>query len=116
MTFIWTTLAVLVACAGITYRRRMRGQLRRDTPALRQLDLGAVDTHADDAKRVLLMRRGSGVEQVLIAFNFNESAQSVEMPWAGASWRALIETGASVAGSTVTVPPHSFALWSAAPE
>jgi maltooligosyltrehalose trehalohydrolase len=91
-------------------------QLRRDTPALRELDLGLVETHADDEKRVLLMRRGSGTEQVLIAFNFSDKAQSVELPWPDASWNALIDTGAKIAASAVTVPPQSFALWSAVPE
>jgi len=95
------------------YQQLLR--LRRDTPALRELDLGSVETHADDDRKVLVMRRGSGAELVLIAFNFSEKAQSVDVPWVG-KWRTLVDTGASVAGTTVTVPPHSFALWSAAQE
>ena len=51
-------------------------RLRRETPALRSLDLDNVEVHADDERRVLLVRRG----EVFIAFNFSEREQTVELP------------------------------------
>lgn len=80
--------------------------LRRDLPSLRSLDLDAVETHADDEKKVLLVQRGDA----LIAFNFSDSGQSLSNPFAR-EWRSQIETGASIEGGRITLPPHSFALW-----
>ncbi len=79
--------------------------LRRDTPALRTLDLDAVEPIADDAKGVLLVRRGD----VLLAFNFSDAAQKVDAP--EGSWTSLLDTGASLSGGTLTLPPSSFAVW-----
>jgi maltooligosyltrehalose trehalohydrolase len=79
---------------------------RRDIPSLRTLDLTAVETHADDERAVLLIRRGDS----LVGFNFSDKAQSVTMPLSG-NWKAQIDTGASISGNDVTLPPHSFALW-----
>ena len=86
--------------------------LRRETPALRNLDLKAMEVHADDERRVMLVRRSAGKNQVLIAFNFSDREQSVEIPFATSSWKAMIETGASVDGSAVRVPASSFGLFS----
>jgi maltooligosyltrehalose trehalohydrolase len=86
--------------------------LRRDTPALKRLDLDAVETHADDERRVLLVRRWTESDQVLLAFHFGDKAQTVEVPFAPAAWRPLIDTGAKIEGSRVTLPPHAFAVWS----
>ncbi|HEX8251786.1 MAG TPA: malto-oligosyltrehalose trehalohydrolase [Thermoanaerobaculia bacterium] len=83
--------------------------LRRDTPALRSLDLDAVQPTADDEKGVLLVLRGSGNDQVLVAFNFSDAAQTVDAPQG--SWKALLDTGSSIGGGTMTMPPHSFAIW-----
>jgi maltooligosyltrehalose trehalohydrolase len=80
--------------------------LRRDTPALRNLDLSMLETHADDGKQVLLVRRAD----TLTAFNFSDRAQTVDAP--EGDWRALIETGAKLEGSRLTLPPHGFAVWS----
>ena len=96
--------------------RRLYKQLlafRRDTPALRRLDLASLETYADDHRRVLLVRRWSGEDQALVAFNFDEKAHSIEIPFAAAPWRALLDTGAKIEGNRVTLPPISFALWSA---
>ncbi|HUP62706.1 MAG TPA: malto-oligosyltrehalose trehalohydrolase [Thermoanaerobaculia bacterium] len=101
--------------------------LRRDTPALRTLDLTKVETHADDERRLLFVLRwtadvpsarragrppssSTDSDQVLLAFNFGEKAQCVDVPFA-AAWRALIDTGAKIEGTRVTLPPHTFALW-----
>ncbi len=86
--------------------------LRRDTPALRTLDLASLETRADDDKLVLLVRRWSGSDHALVAFNFSGQARSVDAP--PGNWQALIETGAKIEGSRLTLPPHGFAAWSAA--
>jgi maltooligosyltrehalose trehalohydrolase len=82
--------------------------LRRDTPALRNLDLRAVETHADDERNVLLVRRGD----VLLAFNFSDKAQTLDNPFGSTSWKPLFDAGGSD-GGRITLPPVSFALWSA---
>ncbi|HVE70203.1 MAG TPA: malto-oligosyltrehalose trehalohydrolase [Thermoanaerobaculia bacterium] len=84
--------------------------LRRDTPVLRRLDLAALETRADDERQVLLVIRGNGAERALVAFNFSGQAQTVEAP--DGRWTALLETGAKLEASRLTLPPHGFAAWS----
>jgi maltooligosyltrehalose trehalohydrolase len=86
------------------YRELLR--LRRETPSLRSLDLGAVETSADDERRTLLVRRGG---DVVLAFNFQTEAQDVTLPWDG-GWTTLLESGARVNGQTLTLPAHGFAV------
>ena len=86
--------------------------LRRDTPALRRLDLASLETHADDAKQVLLVRRWTDSDQALVAFNFSDEPQTVDAP--AGEWRAGLETGAKLEESRLTLPPHAFGVWSAA--
>jgi maltooligosyltrehalose trehalohydrolase len=54
------------------YRQLLR--LRRETPALRSLDLSAVHASADDERGVLVIRRG----EVTLAFNFSDTTQTIE--------------------------------------
>jgi maltooligosyltrehalose trehalohydrolase len=75
--------------------------LRRDTPALRRLDLSSLETHADDEKQVLVIRRGD----TLTAFNFSDRDQTVDVP----PGRPLLETGAKLEDSRLTLPRHGFA-------
>jgi maltooligosyltrehalose trehalohydrolase len=82
--------------------------LRRDTPALRKLDLSAVETHADDERRLLFMRR----ENVLLAFNFSDDAHTVALPF-GEAGRPLLETAATIDAGQITLPPSSFGVWMA---
>lgn len=89
------------------YRRLLA--IRRHTPALRRLDLGALETMADDEKLVLVMRRWAGEEQALVALNFSDRTQTVPAP--AGEWDALIDTGAKIEGERLTLPPHSFAVW-----
>ncbi|HET7433234.1 MAG TPA: malto-oligosyltrehalose trehalohydrolase [Thermoanaerobaculia bacterium] len=96
--------------------RRLYAQLfalRREHPALRSLDLSQVNTHADDEKRVLVVRRRADGQSALIAFNFSDEAQTVTTPFAPQEWRALIDTGAIAETSQVTLPAHGFAVWAA---
>jgi maltooligosyltrehalose trehalohydrolase len=87
--------------------------LRRDTPALRSLDLSAVETHADDDHSVLVVKRGRGSEEVLVAFNFSDRAQSIEYESRGV-WKSLLDTGAKIENGRLTLPPAAFAVWGAA--
>src|SRR6266540_1524379 len=86
-------------------------RLRRETPALHSLDLDAVEVHADDERRILLVRRGG---EVLIAFNFNDETRSIDLPFEPAAWQPMIDTGASIDENRLTLPPNGFALFHAA--
>jgi maltooligosyltrehalose trehalohydrolase len=79
-------------------------RLRRETPSLRDLDLDTVEVDADDARRLIVVHRGD----VLIAFNFSDQKQTVEVP--SNRWRTLIETGAKIEGGRLTLPANGFAL------
>jgi maltooligosyltrehalose trehalohydrolase len=81
--------------------------LRRSTPALRTLDLSNVETHADEEHRILLVRRDS----VLLAFNFGEKAATVEIPFAQAARKPMIDTGAKIEDGRIALPPSSFAVF-----
>ena len=85
------------------YQQLLR--LRRDTPALHELDLATLEVDADDEKRVVVTRRGN----VLVAFNFSDQEQSVKAPRGG--WRAMIDTGAKVDGKRIVVPASRFGLF-----
>jgi maltooligosyltrehalose trehalohydrolase len=85
------------------YRELLR--LRREIPALRSLDLDAVETHADDERRTLLIKRGD----TLLALNFSDEAQTIELPFEG-RWTSMLETGGRVEGGRVVVGRESFAL------
>jgi len=81
--------------------------LRRETPALRNLDLSAVETHADDERGLLFVQR----QNVLLAFNFSEGAHTGTLPFGTVTWRPLIETSAAIEGGQITLPPSSFGVW-----
>ncbi|HEX6087040.1 MAG TPA: malto-oligosyltrehalose trehalohydrolase [Thermoanaerobaculia bacterium] len=100
------------------YQQLLR--LRRDTPALRRLDLAAVETHADDERQVLLVRRRAESSEALVAFNFSDQPQTVDVvtgfsPSQGRAEArphiALLETGAKLEGTRLTLPPHGVAVW-----
>jgi maltooligosyltrehalose trehalohydrolase len=81
--------------------------LRRDTPALRKLDLSAVETQADDEHNVLFMRRGN----VLLAFNFSDAEYTAPLPFGEAAWRPLLDTATTIDAGQITLPPSSFGIW-----
>jgi maltooligosyltrehalose trehalohydrolase len=63
--------------------------LRRETPALRSLDLTRIETHADNERRVLFVRRWTDSDEVLLAFNFANEAQTAKIPFANAKKREI---------------------------
>jgi len=75
--------------------------------------MAALETHADDARRLLLVRRWSGGDQVLLAFNFGDQTTTMQIPFAPAAWEALFETEAAMEGNSLRLPPSSFALYGA---
>ena len=81
--------------------------LRRNTPALRNLDLAAVEAQADDERRLLFVRRAG----VLLAFNFSDRTWKGPLPFGQATGRSLLETGATLDGGQVTLPPSAFGVW-----
>jgi maltooligosyltrehalose trehalohydrolase len=85
-------------------------RLRRETPALRTLDLSRADARADDNRRVLLVRR----DDTLVGFNFSDKVQALDLPFAAARWKPLMETGARVEAGRITLPRFGFGVWSAA--
>jgi maltooligosyltrehalose trehalohydrolase len=87
------------------YKELLR--LRASTPALREHDLDAVETHADDEQRTLLIKR----RNTLLAFNFSDASRSIELPFGDATWTAMIETGVDVNGSVLSMPAESFGLF-----
>jgi maltooligosyltrehalose trehalohydrolase len=88
------------------YRELLR--LRREIPALRSLDLDAVETHADDEGRTLLVKRGD----TLLALNFSDEMQTISLPFEG-RWTTILETGGRMEGGRVVVGRESFALFRA---
>jgi len=85
--------------------------LRRKSPSLRILDLDALSTDADDERQVLLIRRFTDVDQVLIAFNFSDEEQTVDIPFDRAHWRPMLETGARVEEGRVSIPASGFGVF-----
>ncbi|MEA2274696.1 MAG: maltooligosyltrehalose trehalohydrolase [Solirubrobacteraceae bacterium] len=86
--------------------RRFYGELlrlRREIPALRSLDLRGVETKVDEERDTLLVRRTAGDDEVIVAFNFSENVQTIDLPWKG-EWRPLL-------GTSLTISPHNFALF-----
>jgi len=81
-------------------------RLRRETSSLRTLDLAAVETHADDALGLLLVKRGA----VLLAFNFSDEPRVADVRWPG-QWAPLLETGATFENAQVTLPAWSFGVF-----
>jgi maltooligosyltrehalose trehalohydrolase len=86
------------------YRELLR--LRREIPALRSLDLNAVETHADDERRTLLVKRGD----TLLALNFSDETQTIELPFEG-RWMVMIEMGGRVDGIRLVLATESFVLF-----
>jgi maltooligosyltrehalose trehalohydrolase len=93
------------------YRELLR--LRREIPALRSLDLDAVEMHADDEHRMLLVKRGD----TLLALNFSDEPQTIELPFKG-NWKTVLDSASSVAPAArrpeggIVVGAESFSLLS----
>ncbi|MFV0462263.1 MAG: malto-oligosyltrehalose synthase [Nostocoides sp.] len=91
------------------YRGLIR--IRRELPALTDPDLREVDVHADDEARTMLIRRGSGAHEVVVAANFSAEPATVDLGEL-ARYRLAWHTpsGASLTGSTLRLPRHGGAV------
>ncbi len=85
-------------------------RLRRERPALRNLDLATLETRADEQRRLLFVRRWNGSDEVLIAFNFSAESARVPLPFQ-ATWKALIDSAAAIEQGEITLPPETFAVF-----
>jgi maltooligosyltrehalose trehalohydrolase len=86
------------------YRELLR--LRRETPALRSLDLDAVKTQADDERATLLVKRGD----TLVALNFSDREQTIALPFRG-TWTAILEMSATISPKQLVINAESFAIF-----
>jgi maltooligosyltrehalose trehalohydrolase len=86
------------------YRELLR--LRRETPSLRSLDLDTVETHADDERRTLLVKRG----ETLLALNFSDREQTIALPF-DADWMVMAEYGATIASHRLIIAAEAFGLF-----
>lgn len=97
--------------------------LRRTNPALKKLDKANLETFVIEEDKLLLIRRGSGENQVLCLMNFNEIDVTFTIPFEG-SWHIIIDSFDSIwmglgsilpkylnAKQTVTISPKCFALY-----
>ncbi|HXG57515.1 MAG TPA: malto-oligosyltrehalose trehalohydrolase [Thermoanaerobaculia bacterium] len=96
--------------AGLLRLHRELLRLRRENPALRTLDLSAVETHADDESRTLLLLRRAAGQQALIAFNFDAAPHAIAVPDPRVPWTAALDTPARLAGGRIELPPKSFSV------
>lgn len=89
------------------YRRL--GALRRELPDLTDPSFGAVSCTADEQTRLFTMRRGS----TLVVANLGEQEQRLDLEHEPVV-RFETPTGVTLAGTTLTLPPHTGCLLSPA--
>jgi len=77
--------------------------LRREIPALRSLNLDAVETHADDERRTLVVQR----KDTLLVFNFSDREQEIAV---SGSWTMVIDSGATLRLDHISLQAETFAL------
>jgi maltooligosyltrehalose trehalohydrolase len=100
--------------------------LRKDRPSLATLSKADVAAWPDEAAGVLSVLRWSETEDTLILFHFNDGTADVDVPFAGAPWRRLLDSaderwGGPGAASpeqvqvdsngSIALQPNSFALY-----
>ncbi|WP_241498895.1 malto-oligosyltrehalose trehalohydrolase [Rufibacter ruber] len=102
-------------------------RLRRELPALKNLDRKAVEAEADEATKTLVLRRTHGDQQVVVLMNFSQEPQPVTVPLgakqlqlvldsAAPEWKGPKAAEATVAGGAeVTLQPESLVVYSTSP-
>lgn len=71
-------------------------QLRRSSPALMNCDRTCLEASADEANRVLALRRWQGNDQTLALFSFNDNPAPIPTEWlAGRNWQKLLDSADS---------------------
>lgn len=105
------------------YRELLR--LRRQLPALRNLDLNSLDVDVDEPARALVARRWTAADEALIVLNFGQAPYQIALP--PSDWSLILSSaaptwaedaadpppthGQAVLESSVDIPPYSFALF-----
>ncbi|GAA1477689.1 hypothetical protein GCM10009623_21350 [Nocardioides aestuarii] len=112
-TLDWAELASPRGSALLAVHRRLAA-LRRTLPALTDPDLRKVHVDHDDDERWLVMTRGSGLDEVVVAANFSDTTRVVPLGEdadlvghvvALATPGAGLAEGSVVDGGEVTLPP-----------
>jgi len=93
-------------------------RLRRELPALANLDWEAVEITSSERERLLFIRRLSGDDEAWMAFSFNEAATTAVVPLPPGRWRKLLDSaeerwlgsGSSVPAEVVSPGEAALAL------
>lgn len=72
------------------YRELLR--LRRERPSLSRLSKADVSAFPDERAGVLTVIRWSEAEEALLIFNFGQEVAEVDVPFAGAPWRRVLDS------------------------
>ncbi|WP_210464814.1 malto-oligosyltrehalose trehalohydrolase [Rufibacter roseolus] len=100
-------------------------RLRRELPALKNLDRKAVQAEANESQKTLILQRGQGSQQVIALMNFSQQPQKVTLPIGAKNLQLVLDSAspewngpqvaeASVAvGAEVTLQPESLVLYQA---
>ena len=105
------------------YRTLLR--LRRDVPALRNLNRDNMAVTCLEEKKVVFARRWSGGDEIFCVFNFGAEQAEVVCPIPSGTWERLLDSssrekgpatlriasGVSGTAGRMTVGPHSFVLY-----
>lgn len=99
-------------------------RLRRNIPALSNLDKECLDIYGLEDKRVLLMRRWKDESSVFFIFNFDNADVRLTVPLTEGIWRKILDSSENIwngpgtvlserltQGKETTVRSHSLALY-----
>ncbi|OGW39333.1 MAG: malto-oligosyltrehalose trehalohydrolase [Nitrospirae bacterium RBG_13_39_12] len=98
-------------------------RLKKETPALSNLDKDSLDVFAFEDKKVLFIRRWKGGSEVFSIFNFNNADAKLTAPLTG-GWRKILDSSENIwngpgtlllekmtKGKEITVRSNSLALY-----
>lgn len=89
------------------YKKLIR--IRKEIPAFQDLSKRGMHIMADYDKNLLIVKRKNGDSEALLFFNFTDSAEKVEMKFAG-NWRVFEETAMFSDIIQTNLDPWSFKL------
>jgi maltooligosyltrehalose trehalohydrolase len=75
------------------YRELLR--MRREIPALAQLDKKSTEVTAFPREKVLLVRRSSGASEIFAVFNFNPRPVQLSLPVPAGNWQKRLDSAES---------------------
>lgn len=99
-------------------------RLRKETPALSNLDKDSLDVFGFEDKKVLFVRRWKGGSEVFSIFNFNSADARLAVPATGGVWKKILDSSENIwngrgtllpekmtKGKEITVRSNSLALY-----